>query len=104
MPNYRIQLKILNIYTNTVESRPKNVLKTRAKHLTTIMDFSLCLCICWKSCVQASINLNLRFGFYPVNVDNLMKNLEDLIKTMAKLCVGRVFLNPSELACHGYYK
>lgn len=66
-----------------------------------------------ESCVQTSINLNLRFGFYPVKVlqrlvkkevDSLMKNLEDLIKTKHKLCVNRVFLKNSELACCGYYE
>lgn len=72
------------------------------------MGFSvcLCLCICWR-CVQASVNLNLRFRLLSrkcitetpeeKQIDNLMKNWEDPVTAKPKLCAARVFLNSSEL-------
>lgn len=54
-----------------------------------------------ESCVQASLNLNLRFKLLSSDciiktvlqkqVDNLMKNLEDSMKTKPKLCAARGF-------------
>lgn len=97
VPNYRIHLKILNVHTNIVESRSKIVLKNKLSIWPQLWT-SLCVCV-FVGELCASFNKSefkvwllssecITKTLVKKEVDNLMKNLEDLIKTKPELCVG----------------
>ena len=85
--------------TSIVESKPKILLKPRAKHSAVIMDFGLCTRLS-EGCASFSTSEfkvwllaseRITETLVRKQVDNLMRSLEDGMRTKPTLCAGRGF-------------